>query len=215
MSMLRQYLVAVEAAAIVGFAVARPFPFCGICATDATEPKQQMPPALFAGVVASLSDSSKVIVKGLIGSDDAQLTIEARPLRSREIGLGEDAESALTLAGVPSVDSLSHPDFASRLVTIKSAGLERGEISIFERCPGDVVFPPGQTIPADEWNACPPRGTVVAALGLLAPSDTDARVEVLVLAAAPHRVAQISTFTMRQRNGKWHLVKQEPWIMVD
>jgi hypothetical protein len=171
--------------------------------------------ALFTGVVASLADSSKSIVQSLTGSSDAKLSIEPRPLRTRPTGGVDNAENDLMLAGSTSVDSMPSSELAARLRVIDSLGLVRGDVSVFQRCPGSLVGTPNHPVPRDPWKACPPSGTIVATLGALSASDTESRVEVVVLVAQPEKSALINVLTMKLETGRWRLSKQEAWVIVE
>ena len=178
--------------------------------------KSQMPAALFAGVVASLADSSKSILRTLAGGSGTKLTVDPRPLRTRPISGAENAMNNLILAASPVLDSLPPSELARRLRTLQDAGFARGDASAFQQCPGSgMVAMPGKTLPPHPWKACPPSGTVVAVLGAESVSDTVARVEVLILMADPGTSALTNTFTMRATHGRWRLTEQEPWVIVE
>lgn len=185
----------------------------GSHAASEVDSKARAPTALFTGVVASLADSSKSIVQWLTDGSDAKLTIEPRPLRTRPTGGVDNAENDLMLAG--STDSIPSSELAARVRVIDSVGLARGDVSVFQRCPGRLAGTPNHPPPPDPWKACPPSGTIVAALGVLSGSDTESRVEVVVLAAQPEKSALINVLTMKPEHGRWRLAKQKSWVIVE
>ncbi len=204
----------VQGAAAVGLAIPLISSTLGLCALTGGGLQPETSSALFVGVLATLKDSSASILQTLISTSDAKVAIDPRPLRAREVGGVARVESALSLAGNPTVDSLSPSEFARRIRALETAGFTQGDVSVFQRCPGPMVPSPSQSL-ADRWKDCPPSPTVVAVFGPLSVSDTVSRVEVLVLAAAPARRALINTLTMKLQNGQWRLAKQDAWALLE
>jgi hypothetical protein len=181
----------------------------------AARPGPRMSTPLFSGVVASLADSSTSIVKWLTAGSDARLTVDPRPLRTRPTGGVENAENDMRLAGRPTVDSLPPSEVAQRLRVLENSGFVRGDATAFRQCPGRMVGTPNHPLPPNPWKACPPSGTIVAAIGALSVSDTESRVEVVVLMAGPETSALINSFTMKLQREKWRLSKQDAWVLVE
>ena len=124
-----------------------------------------IPEDLFAGVVATLADSSESIVTRLFGHTGPRLAIDPRPLETRPAGGANDGVNALTLAGSPVVDSLSPSEMLARRRVLESAGVANGDVNVFSQCPGSAPTMRGTSGAADKWKACPPDATVVAAFG--------------------------------------------------
>ncbi len=206
---------ALRSAAALGLAIPFISSTPGLCAQTGLGPQPETSSALFVGVLAALKDSSASILQTLISDSDAKVTIDPRPLRAREVGGVANIESTVSIAGSPDVDSLSRDERTRRIRAIETAGFTQGDVTVFRRCPGPLVPPSSQPLPADPWKDCPPSRTVVAVFGPLSLSDTVSRVEVLVLAAAPVRRALINTLAMKVQNGQWHLVKQDAWAIVE